>query len=395
MPELVKRLHALGNYPDTAALGTPEALVQFIRDDFALMARILKAANLLPEELDAEVARGRLTAATRCGSIALNCGGGRVESHCDPSVRSAERNEARRGSDAGAGPRRSADQGPCRIGDRPLDAVVRAGKYARRVTLPLTPGFDPSGIVTKLGPGVTGRKVGDRVTVQLRFGNESGADLICALGVHAWGGYAERDARGGGTAIVPESLDFATATVVSRHTPTAFTLLRDRAKLQAGEWVLVMGAAGGLGSAGIQVAKYLGAKVIAAAGAAERVKVGLDLGADAGVNYRAQDLTMEAMRITEGKGVNVVFENIGDPDLFPKAFAAMARRGRLVTAGGHAAASCRSTSTGSIRITSPSSARPARRRRMSRSASRPRPKGASRWWSTASCRCRRPCRRTN
>ena len=137
------------------------------------------------------------------------------------------------------------------------------------------------------------------------------------------------------TAIVPDGLDFATATVVSRHTPTAFTLLRDRAKLQNGEWVLVMGAAGGLGSAGVQVAKYLGAKVIAAAGAADRVKVGLDLGADAGVNYRAQDLTIEAMRITEGKGVNVVFENIGDPELFPKAFASLARRGRLVTAGGH------------------------------------------------------------
>ena len=220
--------------------------------------------------------------------------------------------------------------------NRTLDAVVRAGKYARRVTLPLTPGVDPSGIVTKLGPGVTGRKVGDRVTVQLRSGNESGADSIRALGVHAWGGYAEYvRAVADRTAIVPDSLDFATATVVSRHTPTAFTLLRDRAKLQPGEWVLVMGAAGGLGSAGVQVAKYLGAKVIAAAGADERVKIGLDLGADAGVNYRAQDLAMEAMRITEGKGVNVVFENIGDPDLFPKAFASMARRGRLVTAGGH------------------------------------------------------------
>src|SRR4029078_2326220 len=119
------------------------------------------------------------------------------------------------------------------------------------------------------------------------------------------------------------------------HAPTAFTLLRDRAKLVAGEWVLVMGAGGGLGTACVQVAKYLGAKVIAAAGSGDRVKVGLDLGADAGVNYRAQDLTIEAMRITEGKGGNVVFENIGDPDLFPKAFAALARRGRLVTAGGH------------------------------------------------------------
>jgi NADPH:quinone reductase-like Zn-dependent oxidoreductase len=220
--------------------------------------------------------------------------------------------------------------------NRTLDAVVRAGKYARRVTLPLTPGVDPSGVVAKVGPGVTSRKVGDRVTVQLRFGNESGADSISSLGNHAWGGYAEYvRAVADRTAIVPDGLDFATATVVSRHTPTAFTLLRDRAKLQPGEWVLVMGAAGGLGSAGVQVAKYLGAKVIAAAGAADRVKVGLDLGADAGVNYRAQDLTIEAMRITEGKGVNVVFENIGDPELFPKAFASLARRGRLVTAGGH------------------------------------------------------------
>jgi NADPH2:quinone reductase len=220
--------------------------------------------------------------------------------------------------------------------NRTLDAVVRAGKYARRVTLPLTPGVDPSGVIVKVGAGVTARKVGDRVTVQLRSGNESGADSISALGNHAWGGYAEYvRAVADRTAIVPDGLDFATATVVARHTPTAFTLLRDRAKLQPGEWVLVMGAAGGLGSAGVQVAKYLGAKVIAAAGATDRVKIGLDLGADAGVNYRAQNLTIEAMRITEGKGVNVVFENIGDPELFPKAFAALARRGRLVTAGGH------------------------------------------------------------
>jgi NADPH:quinone reductase len=124
--------------------------------------------------------------------------------------------------------------------------------------------------------------------------------------------------------------------VITRHTPTAFHLLRNRGELKAGEWALVMGAAGGLGSAGVQVAKYLGARVIAAAGADERVQAGLDLGADAGVNYRVQDLTREVMRITEGRGVNLVFENIGDPELFPKAFATIARNGRLVTAGGHA-----------------------------------------------------------
>src|SRR5262245_49300724 len=151
--------------------------------------------------------------------------------------------------------------------NRTLDTVVRAGKYARRVTLPLTPGVDPSGVITKLGPGVTDRKVGDRVTVQLRTAQDSGADSIRNLGMHAWGGYAEYvTALANRTALVPEGLDFATATVVSRHAPTAFTLLREHGQLKSGEWVLVMGAAGGLGSAGVQVAKYLGASVIAAAG---------------------------------------------------------------------------------------------------------------------------------
>ena len=112
-------------------------------------------------------------------------------------------------------------------------------------------------------------------------------------------------------------------------------MLRDHAQVKPDDWVLVMGASGGLGSAGIQAAKYLGAKVIAAAGADLRVRAGTDLGADAGVNYRTQDLTAEARRITGGRGVDVVFENIADPDLFPKAFAALARNGRLITAGAH------------------------------------------------------------
>jgi len=112
-------------------------------------------------------------------------------------------------------------------------------------------------------------------------------------------------------------------------------MLRDVAKVKPDDWVLVMGASGGLGSAGIQVAKDLGANVIAAAGADERVRAAVDLGADVGVNYRTQDLTEEVRRITGGRGVDVVFENIADPELFPKAFAALARNGRLITAGAH------------------------------------------------------------
>jgi NADPH:quinone reductase len=220
--------------------------------------------------------------------------------------------------------------------NRTLDLIVRAGKYARPVTLPLVPGVDPAGVVAKLGPDVTHRKVGDRVVTALRVNRESQFAAPRLLGVHTWGGYAEYvKAPAANTQLIPDGLDFPTACVVARHAPTAFHLLRDRAKLKEGEWVLVMGAAGGLGSAGVQAAKYLGAKVIAAAGADERVKVGLELGADAGVNYRSEDLTAEILRITEERGVNVVFENIGDAELFPKAFAAISRHGRLVTAGGH------------------------------------------------------------
>jgi len=220
--------------------------------------------------------------------------------------------------------------------NRTLDLIVRAGKYARPVTLPLVPGVDPAGVVAKLGPQVSNRKVGDRVVTALRVNRESQFAAPRLLGVHTWGGYAEYvKAPAANTQLIPDGLDFPTACVVARHAPTAFHLLRDRAKLKEGEWVLVMGAAGGLGSAGVQAAKYLGAKVIAAAGADERVKVGLELGADAGVNYRSQDLTAEILRITENRGVNVVFENIGDASLFPKAFAAITRHGRLVTAGGH------------------------------------------------------------
>jgi NADPH:quinone reductase-like Zn-dependent oxidoreductase len=85
----------------------------------------------------------------------------------------------------------------------------------------------------------------------------------------------------------------------------------------------------------VQVAKYLGARVIAAAGSAERVKAALALGADHGIDYRSQDLTAEARRITGGTGVNVVLDNISDPATFPKALAALGFQGRLVTAGAH------------------------------------------------------------
>jgi NADPH:quinone reductase len=96
-----------------------------------------------------------------------------------------------------------------------------------------------------------------------------------------------------------------------------------------------MGAAGALGSFCVQVSHLLGAQVIAAAGADERVAAAIGYGADAGINYRSQDLAAEVHRITGGHGADVVFENIADPTLWPGAFNSLAFRGRLVTAGAH------------------------------------------------------------
>jgi NADPH:quinone reductase len=107
--------------------------------------------------------------------------------------------------------------------------------------------------------------------------------------------------------------------------------------LKAGETVLIMGAGGNLGTIGIQIAKnVIGARVIAVAGSDSRLDVGMKLGADHGINYNKQDLFDEVMKITAGKGVNVLYDNIANPDVLPDAFHAIGMHGRLVTAGAHA-----------------------------------------------------------
>jgi len=218
--------------------------------------------------------------------------------------------------------------------NRTLDCIVRSGKYPRPVKLPHILGVDPVGTVVLLGEGVTTRKLGDRVAVSLHLGKPG--QPLNLLGIDCWGGYAQYvKLPVKNTYLLPEGLDFHTATVVARHAPLAHNMLREKVKLKADEWVLVMGAAGGLASFLVQIARRAGARVIAAAGTDHHVEVAQGLGAPYGVNYRRQDLTAEVMKITGGKGVDVVCENIGDPELFPKAFSALGQRGRLITAGGH------------------------------------------------------------
>ncbi|HVH91799.1 MAG TPA: zinc-binding dehydrogenase [Candidatus Acidoferrum sp.] len=134
---------------------------------------------------------------------------------------------------------------------------------------------------------------------------------------------------------LPDEISFAEGTVIMRHFPMAFNLLASRASLKPGEWVLVMGATGALGSSCVQVAKMQGAKVIAGAGSDERVNAAKSYGADFGINYRKQNLAEEVMKLTDGQGVAVVCENVADPTLWPGAFNSLATDGRLVTAGAH------------------------------------------------------------
>jgi NADPH:quinone reductase-like Zn-dependent oxidoreductase len=230
--------------------------------------------------------------------------------------------------------------------NRSFDLMVRSGADPRGARPPLILGADPSGEVVALGVGVTTLRVGDHVAAtsttrcgfcpSCRAGRPAGCNDTKVLGIHGQGGYAEFVAvPATSLRVMPPDLPFPEATVIYRHAPAAVAQLSQHAQLQPDEWVLVMGAAGALGSFVVQIARIMGARVIAAAGTDERVAWAVQLGAHYGVNYRASALTEEVMRITENSGVNVVCENIGDPTLWPGAFNSLARDGRLVTMGAH------------------------------------------------------------
>lgn len=226
--------------------------------------------------------------------------------------------------------------------NRTLDIVVRENQYVREPPLPHILGADPSGVIVSTGANVTDRTVGDRVFCSVFIPTDDprahvtlpGLGRVNLLGVSTWGGYAEYVKVPARTVVpIPDNISFHEASVIGRHLATATNQVEGICKVKRGDIVLVMGASGGLGSAAVQVAKWNGAEVIAAAGSDERVAAALSVGADHGINYRKQDLTEEVMKITDGKGVNAVCENVADPELFRKALYAMTHGATLATAG--------------------------------------------------------------
>ena len=229
--------------------------------------------------------------------------------------------------------------------NRTLDLHLREGLGNYGTILPHILGVDPSGEVVEVGSGVARHKVGQRVVAYGRV--RCGGCQLCwehdyrhcvdprMLGVQSWGGYSEYLCLPAHNWVsIPDNLIFPEATLVARHFPLAFGEVH-LVGIKEGDWALVMGAAGGLGSCIVQVLKTMGVRVIAGAGSAERVETALFLGADRGVNYRRQDLEKEVISLTDGRGVDAVFENVGDSDMWQAACNSLARGGRLVTVGSH------------------------------------------------------------
>ena len=234
--------------------------------------------------------------------------------------------------------------------NRVLDVAVRAGTQAhRKPALPLILGVDCAGVVDAVGEGVTLFKPGERVAAAGVMPLDPVAETTREtsgetgmMGIKRPGGFAELVCLPASYLTrLPEGLGFHEAAVVMRHCPTAWNLLINVAQLRAGEWALIMGASGNLGMVGVQIAKHVvGAKVICTAGSRARADVGLALGADHAIDYASQNLRAEVMRITDGRGVDVLYDNIANPNVLPHAFHAIGRNGRLVTAGAHGGPNC-------------------------------------------------------
>ncbi len=196
------------------------------------------------------------------------------------------------------------------------DTLTIRDMYQFKPALPFSPGSEVSGVVTAVGEGVRHLRPGNRV---FAFGSHGGlAEYLLA------------DART--TLPIPDAMDFVTGASTMYAYGTSYHALKDRAQLQAGETLLVLGAAGGVGLAAVELGKLLGATVIAAASTDEKLAVCRQKGADHTINYTTTDLREQLKTITNGRGVDVVYDPVGDKWAEP-AVRSLAWRGRYLVVG--------------------------------------------------------------
>lgn len=197
-----------------------------------------------------------------------------------------------------------------------FDTLLIAGRYQFKPELPFSPAAEFAGIIESLGANVSGLAVGDPV-----------------MGFSRWGNAREKIAIPATRVVkLAEGLDFERAAGLSVTYGTTLYGLKDRGHLKPGETLAVLGASGGVGLAAIELGKLMGARVIACASSDEKLDFAREHGADAGVNYAKNDLKGELRRLTDGRGVDVVYDPVGGPYAEP-ALRSLAWYGRYLVVG--------------------------------------------------------------
>ncbi|WP_447744599.1 NADPH:quinone oxidoreductase family protein [Pseudomonas nicosulfuronedens] len=196
------------------------------------------------------------------------------------------------------------------------DTLIIEGKYQFKPPFPFSPGGEAAGVVGAVGEKITHVKPGDRV-----------------MALTGWGSFAEEVAVPGYSVMpIPASMDFASAAAFGMTYGTSMHALKQRANLQPGETLLVLGASGGVGLAAVEIGKAMGAKVIAAASSEAKLEVAKAAGADVLINYSEGSLKDKLKEITGGQGVDVIYDPVGG-DLFEEAFRSIAWNGRMLVVG--------------------------------------------------------------
>jgi NADPH2:quinone reductase len=197
------------------------------------------------------------------------------------------------------------------------DTLIVAGKYQFKPQLPHIPGHELAGTVLEIGEGVASCAVGDRVMASARQGGGFAEEYVSA---------ADKVYR------IPDNMSYEAAAGFIIGYGTAWFALKHRGALQAGETLLVNGAAGGVGLAAIQAGKALGARVIACASTPDKIALAASYGADCCINYTTESVRDAAMAYTDGKGVDVVFDPVGG-DAFMQAMRAVGWHARMLIVG--------------------------------------------------------------
>ncbi|MGK0364082.1 MAG: NADPH2:quinone reductase [Saprospiraceae bacterium] len=196
------------------------------------------------------------------------------------------------------------------------DTLVVQGLYQFKPPFPFSPGSDVAGIIESVGENVKHLKVGDEV-----------------IGMAPYGGFAEKIAMNGRVCFPkPPGMNMVNAASFLLAYGTSYHALKDRANLQAGETLLVLGASGGVGLAAVELGKQMGAHVIAAASTAEKLNLCKEHGADELINYNEENLKERVKELTNKKGVDVIYDPVGG-DYANPALRTMARKGRYLVVG--------------------------------------------------------------